>query len=165
VKKIVWLFFIFTVIVLHAQEAVVVSYAPSKAQLRTLKHHLKIELKDDLERYGVSLRTLQLKDRYLLAVTGIKSPKVREYFLKLFATRFDDPFYIELPQKKVSYQQTNKESEPFKNRFEWVATLLLFVVLLYFFIRGLKEMFRVRRSQRLLRHEQMRIENELRKEL
>ncbi len=149
---------------LMAKEVIVISYAPTKAELREIKHHLRLELQNELEKHGVALRTMRFGDRYALVIDDIPSAAIREHFLKLFATRFDDIFFIHLPERKKEPALTDEKGASSVSRIlEWVAFVALSMLLLFFFVKGVREMLTVRRSQRVLRHEQMKIENELRK--
>ena len=162
-KKALFLILFFAA-VSSGRELLILSFDTSKnaaqKRLNTIRQELSALHQDrnfTLKRFG---------DRYAVVVP-VTFLAQKEKIILALGHDYPHIFSIELSDQKTEPKPMPKQQSQKSqwNLWEWTAMILLSIVLVVIFAKGVRDMMRVRRSQRLMRHEQLEIEKELKKEM
>ncbi len=155
---------LFLACTLSAKELLVLSFDASKSELQKRLPALEQKLSSFAQNKNLAIE--RFGDRYAI-VLPVDSQVQKEKIILALGSEYKHIFSIELPDKK---QRSKAVTQPpvqstSWNLWEWVTMILLSIVLVVIFAKGVRDMMYVRRSQRLMRHEQLEIEKELKKEM
>ncbi len=163
-KKNVLFLFLFFAWTLSAKELLILSFDLSKSTLQEKLPALEEKLSSFKQNKNLTIE--RFGDRYAI-VLPVDSQAQKEKITLTLGSEYRHIFSIELPEKKQKSKtlpQPSKQTTSW-NPWEWVAMMLLSIVLVVIFAKGVRDMMRVRRSQRLMQHQQLEIEKELKKEM
>lgn len=163
-KKKVLFLILFLAWTLSAKELLVLSFDASRSVLQKRLPVLEQKLSSFTQNENLSIE--RFGDRYAI-VLPLNSQVQKEKILLALGSEYKHIFSIELPDKKQRPKAVTQApgQSTLWNLWEWVAMILLSIVLVVIFAKGVRDMMRVRRSQRLMRHQQLEIEKELKKEM
>ena len=166
-KKKAFFLILFLASTLMGKELLILSFDTSKSvlqkRLSSFKHSLS-----SLGQNGGEITIKRFGDRYAI-VLPVASQAQKEKIILALGSESPHLFSIVLPdnhQEPRPKPQSHSQTQNIKwNRWEWGTMIVLSLVLALIFAKGVRDMMRVRRSQRLIRHEQLEIEKELKKEM
>lgn len=147
------------------KELLILSFDASKSVLQkrlpSFKHTLS-----SLGQNGGEITIKRFGDRYAI-ILPVASQAQKEKIILALGNEYPHIFSIELPDKK---QERQPPSQPQTQMirwklWEWGVMIVLSFMLVVIFVKGVRDMMHVRRSQRFMRHQQLEIEKELKKEM
>ena len=149
---------------LSAKELFILSFDASKNTLQNRLPLLQRQLSSSGQNGNLTIK--RFGDRYAI-VLPIDSQAQKERVMLALQSEYSHIFSIEMQeneQKSKAVTPSVVQSMQW-NFWEWTAIIILGIVLVVLFSRGVRDMIRVRRSQRLMQDQQLKMEKELKKEI
>ena len=147
--------------VLEAREVIVLAFAKNEDALADKKAVLEKEL------FTKKLSTAieKLADRYILVVKHFPPAKKQE-LLSLLAVKYPKLFILDLAENTSAKKQPQKQAlqtlaKEKQNWLYWAAFVLVGVGFLLWFFKEFATMLKLRRSQKSIKQQQLKMEQEL----
>ena len=158
-------FLLFAFETLQAKEQLIVAFDKERSSLLKTREDVQKRIEKGFGKGHTPVVIERIGDRYVVAVKNIEHEKQKEKLLATLALHYPHIFSIEQKHSSLkpisTLQQTDDERE---GMLEWFVIVALTLILFIWFTKGVVEMLRVRRSQRFMRHQQLEMEKELKKE-